>query len=309
MGFIRCFFCKILLKEGGFPLLTYSLDMEPKSRWLRTTPTATALAQPYYCTEAGIFYANKGFATARSHKESYILFYSLEGKGLVEQGDKQIILEEGQGLLLNCRTPQSYCTAPSCSHWYHYWAHIDGMGVAAAAELLIPQGIVPVSLPALTAGECFEMLLQRVEDGSTLSVLQQSMVIHSILTEMSAQTLQNSNTASNRALVQQAADYIKANHAANLSLDKLVEAAHISKSYFLRLFRRYMGTTPYHYLLCCRITHAKELLVSTDLPIGMIGRQVGFPDEANFSTRFLRMAGQSPLQYRNVARQGSKEDF
>ena len=35
----------------------------------------------------------------------------------------------------------------------------------------------------------------------------------------------------------------------------------MSKSYFLRLFRRYMGTTPYNYLVNFRITQAKELLV------------------------------------------------
>ena len=38
----------------------------------------------------------------------------------------------------------------------------------------------------------------------------------------------------------------------------------MSKSYFLRLFRRYMGTTPYNYLVNFRITQAKELLVLTD---------------------------------------------
>ena len=38
----------------------------------------------------------------------------------------------------------------------------------------------------------------------------------------------------------------------------------MSKSYFLRLFRRYMGTTPYNYLVNFRITQAKELLVITD---------------------------------------------
>ena len=38
------------------------------------TPGAAALAQPFYCTEAGNFYGRAHFATARTDKESYLLF-------------------------------------------------------------------------------------------------------------------------------------------------------------------------------------------------------------------------------------------
>ena len=70
----------------------------------------------------------------------------------------------------------------------------------------------------------------------------------------------------------------------------------------MQLFRQYMGATPYNYLLCCRITRAKELLATTDLAVGEIARRTGFNNEANFSTRFARMAGQSPLRYRHAVR-------
>lgn len=283
-------------------MLTYNMDVKPRSSWLRTTPGAAALAQPYRCSEAGLFYGNARFSTARTHKESYILFYSLAGAGLIEQGDARVTLEPGFALLLDCRTPQSYCTAPGHTRWHHYWAHIDGSGVAAAAAVLNPQRITPVPLPELTAREGYDALLARLEDGSTASVLRQSLVIHTLLTELAMQTLDSGAAASNRALVQQSAEYIRAHYGEDLALDRLAAAAHISKSYFLRLFRQYMGTTPYNYLLCCRITRAKELLVATDLPVGEIGRRTGFSGEANFSTRFLRMAGQSPLQYRRAAR-------
>ena len=75
----------------------------------------------------------------------------------------------------------------------------------------------------------------------------------------------------------------------------------MSKSYFLRLFRRYMGTTPYNYLVNFRITQAKELLVLTDHSVSEIAQEVGFGDASNFSTRFAKATGQSPLQYRKSA--------
>lgn len=75
-------------------------------------PRALALAQPFYCTEAGRFYGAGSFPPPRTDKESYILFYTRRGAGLIEQNSTQVLLPEGQALLLNCRTPQSYCTAP-----------------------------------------------------------------------------------------------------------------------------------------------------------------------------------------------------
>ena len=108
-------------------MLTYNMDVEERSTWLRATPGAAALAQPFYCTEAGNFYGRAHFATARTDKESYLLFYTLSGSGLIEQNDQRVELPAGSALLLNCRTPQSllYCTAPKLlasllgsSGWY-----------------------------------------------------------------------------------------------------------------------------------------------------------------------------------------------
>ena len=108
-------------------MLTYNMDVTPESVWKRTTPSEAELAQPYYCTEAGVFYAQQHFSTARTDKESYLLFYTLRGAGLIEQGESHVVLSTGQALLLNCRTPQSllYCTAPKLlasllgsSGWY-----------------------------------------------------------------------------------------------------------------------------------------------------------------------------------------------
>ena len=56
----------------------------------------------------------------------------------IEQGESHVVLRTGQALLLNCRTPQSYCTAPGQSCWHHYWVHLDGAGVAAMEPLLLP---------------------------------------------------------------------------------------------------------------------------------------------------------------------------
>lgn len=93
-------------------MLTYNMDVEERSTWLRATPGAAALAQPFYCTEAGNFYGRAHFATARTDKESYLLFYTLSGSGLIEQNDQRVELPAGSALLLNCRTPKATVLPP-----------------------------------------------------------------------------------------------------------------------------------------------------------------------------------------------------
>ena len=54
-------------------MLTYNMDVEERSTWLRATPGAAALAQPFYCTEAGNFYGRAHFATARTEDRKSVV--------------------------------------------------------------------------------------------------------------------------------------------------------------------------------------------------------------------------------------------
>lgn len=285
-------------------MLTYNMDVEERSLWLRATPGAAVLAQPFYCTEAGHFYGRSRFATARTDKESYILFYTVAGAGLVEQGSQQVELPAGSALLLNCRTPQSYCTAPGQESWQHYWVHLDGAGVANMAETLLPQNrLTPVRVSGWEMQPLFESIFAEWDRGTVAAQIETGLTLHRMLALLAARLLAGDASRSNRALIEQATGYIRAHYAEPLSLDALLARTPVSKSWFLRLFRQYTGTTPYNFLLSTRITRAKELLVLTDFAVSEIAHQVGFGDESNFSTRFTAMVGQSPQQYRKSAMQ------
>ncbi len=283
-------------------MLTYNMDVTLESIWKRTTPSEAELAQPYYCTEAGVFYAQQHFSTARTDKESYLLFYTLRGAGLIEQNGNRVVLGAGQALLLNCRTPQSYCTAPGQSCWHHYWVHLDGAGVAAMESILLPdKKLTPVQLTGAKMQELFETVLGQMECGTVDSMVQTGLALHGMLALCVQSVLSLTEATSTRQMILQAAETLRKNYQKELSLADLLTDAHMSKSYFLRLFRRYMGTTPYNYLVNFRITQAKELLVLTDHRVTEIAQEVGFGDASNFSTRFAKATGQSPLQYRKSA--------
>ena len=188
-------------------MLTYNMDVTPESVWKRTTPSEAELAQPYYCTEAGVFYAQQHFSTARTDKESYILFYTLRGAGLIEQGESHVVLSTGQALLLNCRTPQSYCTAPGQSCWHHYWVHLDGAGVAAMEPLLLPgKKLTPVQLTGVKMQEYFEMLLGQMERSTVDSMVTMGLALHEMLALCARSILAEAETTSARQGILQAAE-------------------------------------------------------------------------------------------------------
>ena len=281
-------------------MLTYNLDIEQGSLWLRTTPNEFALKQPYYCTEAGIFLARGDFNTKRDFKDSYLLFYTIEGCGVIEQDGNVIHLREKQALLMNCRSPQSYYTDPATGKWSHYWAHIDGNGVEALESLMIPDHkITAFETKSSSLQDQFNILLKDLENTSATTILSESLMIHSILNDL---ILRNAISYSrNQALIMKTADYLSAHYNEPFDLPSLLEMAHMSKSYYMRLFRQYIGTTPYNYALNLRITKARELLEVSDKTVHEIAMETGFSDDASFSTRFTGIVKISPLRYRKEA--------
>ncbi len=301
------YFCKSLIHKE-VPMLTYTMDVEPASIWLRTTPGAAALNQPYYVTEAGLFYGRKGFSTSRTNKESYLIFYTVSGEGFLRQGHQEVFLPAGTAVLINCRTPQAYGTLPQAKKWHHFWIHCDGSGVAAMEPILNPDGTIrPVSVSS-SMRERFERILTLLPQDNVESTLESGLTVHRILTRMAGTLLMDteqparkgiSASQMNKELMERSAEYIRAHFTEELDIERLLSFTHLSRAHFMRLFKQFIGDTPYHYLLCYRITQAKELLEMTDLSVREIALQVGFHDESNFSTRFAKIAGETPSRFRN----------
>ena len=278
-------------------MLSYTMDVEERSRWLIATPSATEMTQPFYCSEVGDFYARKQFITTRSSKNSHILFYTLGGAGFVRQGDQDIRLAKGQALLMDCRSPQSYGTAPERSHWYHLWAHIDGSSVKRIGERMGLPHLTPIGIPLSRLQPHFNVLFDHLESETIESRAKLGLAVHAIMTELLIAYVQPTST-SDEDPVTLASAYIDEHYAESISVEDLAAVAAISPSHLIRLFKKQLDTTPHDYLLRRRITRAKELLAETTLTSATIAAQVGFNSESNFSYRFSKMVGQSPRAYR-----------
>ena len=93
-------------------------------------------------------------------------------------------------------------------------------------------------------------------------------------------------------------EYIDRHYARPLTIDRLAARAGLSPFHFIRAFRAAFGDTPHQYLRARRIDRAKELLVTTAIPVTEICDQIGFSSLGSFSSLFRRLTGETPAGYR-----------
>ncbi|CDN46023.1 MULTISPECIES: bifunctional transcriptional activator/DNA repair enzyme AdaA [Paenibacillus] len=95
--------------------------------------------------------------------------------------------------------------------------------------------------------------------------------------------------------------FIRAHYAERLTLEALAAACHGSPFHLHRTFHKIVGVTPVEYIQQVRAEAAKELLLSTDLPVAAVGKRCGWPNTPYFTTLFKKMTGMTPAAYRRNA--------
>jgi len=87
-----------------------------------------------------------------------------------------------------------------------------------------------------------------------------------------------------------------------LSLEFLADKYEYSTPYLSKIIKDETGMTFTKYVQELRLSHIKEQLVETDLPIKDIINQSGYYDVSNFSRKFKSILGVTPGQYRALHR-------
>jgi AraC family transcriptional regulator len=100
-------------------------------------------------------------------------------------------------------------------------------------------------------------------------------------------------------VLRQVIDYIHNHLDQDLTLETLATIAHISPSYFSRLFKQSTGLSPHQYVIQCRVDRAKQLLRQGKLSIAEIAYQLGFAHQSHLSHHFKRLVGSNPKAFRH----------
>ena len=101
--------------------------------------------------------------------------------------------------------------------------------------------------------------------------------------------------------IERAQYFVQAHLTETMTLDDMAEAAAVSPSHLIRLFRDELATTPVAWLWGQRVNRGIELLESTGLPVGLIAQQCGFQTSDHFSRRVRTATGLAPSAIRQRA--------
>jgi AraC-like DNA-binding protein len=94
--------------------------------------------------------------------------------------------------------------------------------------------------------------------------------------------------------------YIDINIFKKIEIIDLSNLTQWEKNYFIKLFFKYVGNTPYQYILEKKIEIAKSLLIQSDYSINQISFELGFKSYTNFNSAFQKVTFSSPSAFKRV---------
>ncbi len=127
------------------------------------------------------------------------------------------------------------------------------------------------------------------EASDSLTLEQNELFLRAIVTEL--KRLVSSHSGS---LVSNARNLVRSNLNHVWDLESLAEMAGLSKYHFLRRYKQESGSTPVADIRLIRVNAARDLLLTTRLPLKAIAAQCGFYNEVALSRIFKQVFGCTP---------------
>lgn len=284
-------------------LIKAVMSLDEQSYSFNYTPTESARRLPFFLTAAGHFYAKPDYYTERRDLNEYILFFSLHGEGSVTVKGETHRLCQNQLFILDCTDHHFYRTEGD-EIWEFCYIQFSGACVREYYDLFHENGAKPLyTVNREYTAKKFEDILKIPGSGTRAPNIKIAGLISDILTSLILEKgyIHDHNLYERyKSDIGRAQDYIINNYNQSIKISDIADMLHISKYYFIKIFKNYTGTTPYEFLINYRINTSKELLKSTEMPVTEIAESVGFPDSSSFIRSFKKTTGLTPLQYRKL---------
>ncbi len=267
------------------------------------TPSVFAKTNLIHLQEIGKLKAQKPHTSRRENLTSYLFFLVLEGTGTLEYDGASYPLAKGDCVFLDCRRAYSHRTSENL--WSLKWAHFYGPNMSGIYEKYAERGGLASFHPQnLNAYErIWEQLYEMASSSSyirDMKIYENLTALLTLLMEQSWNPAGGLHSPSRKQSLQNVKEYLDQHFQEKITLDALSEIFYINKFYLTRVFREQFGLTVNGYLSQVRITHAKQLLRFTDLPIEKIGQECGMSDANYFSRMFKKVEGISPGEFRKM---------
>lgn len=276
-----------------------SYNWSEDSTRLIITPSNTARSVFFYIQEAGYFKTQSPYFTERANLHSFLIVYTISGKGLLRYENQEYILNAGQCFYINC-IHHHYYEALSNNTWEFLWIHFNGNNALGYYEEFAKNGFRILNLcDSLSFEDNLRKIIAINSTRDITTEINTSNYIVNILSELLIQTATNEASLlfipdSVKAVIK----YIDHNFHTKITLNDLEKELGVSKFHISKEFKKYAGTTIGEYIISNRLSSAKELLKYTDLSISEITEQVGINQVSHFINLFKSRENTTPLNFR-----------
>lgn len=236
-------------------------------------------------------------------RRDYQLLYVADGSAHFTLNHMSYDVDKGGVVIYRPNEPQNYYyilpEKPDV-----YWIHFTGLKAEQILETLGFTIDHPLQLQTNDeVCELFEKIITELRLNRYLGTEMAETYLHQLLVMVSRYShhdpaeKQFYNTMWDAVLNQFNQDYQK-----NINIAEYADKMHISCSWFIREFKKYVGCAPKQYITNLRIQHAKELLNNRYFLISDVAELVGYENQLYFSRIFKKCTGMSPSEYRESGR-------
>ena len=233
----------------------------------------------------------------------YNKFYLIcNDEGWLKIGGQEYFPKPSQFFVMPAGVLQSYSTISKNTfekYWCHFTATIGDMNLFDIIQL--PHYI---NIPdRFELERLFRDLISCNENNEIASPLR----VKALLLEIISYFIENTviekillSTSTSVEKLNHVLNYIETHLSEDISVEELASIVHFHPNYFIRFFKKHLGTSPIHYINRIRLEKAKNLLGISDMAISEIADKIGFNDLFYFSRKFKSHTGFSPSEFRNI---------
>lgn len=269
------------------------------SLWLSNTAAPDTKQVFFYVQETGYFRTTPPYYTERANLDSFLLFYTIRGNGILTYRDAVYTLEPGSVAWIHCMDYHHYRCAQQ-GEWEFLWLHFNGPSALGYFRQFVKNGfyICRGQDEAFFTDTMTRILVLTREKGKNSEILL-SELITSLLTQLLITGSGEAQSAGNMpGYLKQVIKKIDTQFTGGISLDQLSREFGVSKYHLAREFKRYTGVTINDYWTITRLNYAKELLKYTGQTVEQVAYASGFHHVSHFINVFKAHEAVTPLQFR-----------
>ncbi|CAN7428185.1 AraC family transcriptional regulator [Paenibacillus sp. LjRoot153] len=264
-----------------------------------SSPSTFAKTNLFYVQEIGHFYTLPGYFTEREGLDSYLIAYILKGAGQLTYRDSTYPLGAHQLFFIHCDSYHHYSTNPQ-EPLELLWVHFHGSAATAYYDHYAASREPVLQLNNQSSvSTLLRQTLQIQQQRNAATEFLTSKFLVDLLTEIVLFAQQIGLSESDKpAYIDAICQTLESKFTESISLNELAHQHAVSKYHMAKRFKQYTGFSPHEYVINIRMTHAKERLKYSDMPVSEIAATLGIDNVSHFINLFKDRTGDTPLVYR-----------